>query len=74
MTIIAGHLFHSGRCSCGIAWVDIRNASQDDVGMEGVAHTGKLAPRELEEIQDERGLEDARIANAMGVVAVGAGR
>lgn len=72
--IIAGHMFHSGRCSCGLAWVDIRNTDIDEVGQEGIAHTGRLSGHEFEQIREMRDAENARIADAMGAVAAGAGR
>lgn len=72
--MIAGHEFLDGRCSCGLAWVDIRNVTSLDVDKEGIAHTGRLLLREYEEILAVRVREDDRIADAMTAVAAGAGR
>ena len=74
MSTIAGHDLSTGRCSCGLTWTDIRNATEDDIGAEGIAHYGKLSVTELEQIQVYRRIEDERIADAMAAVAAGAGR
>ena len=68
VVVIAGHQFIYGRCDCGLAWLDIRNTRQSDVGEEGIAHRGRLTEHEYEEIEAVRAEEDGRIANAMNLV------
>ena len=74
MSDIAGHSFDEhGRCSCGRAWVDIRNTLASDIGQQGIAHRGALNDSEYSQIAARREAEDARLSNATAAVAAGAG-
>jgi hypothetical protein len=58
--MIAGHEFDSrGYCRCGRKWLDIRQASEAEVGMAGYAHVGPLRDYEQAQIRGARALEDA---------------
>jgi hypothetical protein len=82
MTVIAGHQFantpNGRRCMshqsdgsgvCYRAWVDIRNATEADLGATGIAHVGKLNDAELREIITEREREEAALWDAVSAVS-----
>ena len=60
--MIAGHTFDAitNRCACGRTWLSIRNVEQEDVGKNGIAHTGRLTGSEYAQIAAQREEENAR--------------
>jgi hypothetical protein len=64
--MIAGHEFDSrGYCKCGRKWLDIRQASEAEVGMAGYAHAGNLTDYEQKQIEGARMVEDALFARIL---------
>lgn len=80
--IIAGHTFdRTGTCTailragtpeehvCGRRWLDIRNTPREEVGRDGIAHSGVLTESEWQSIAARRAIEDERIEAAMAGVS-----
>jgi len=54
---IAGHDLTDewdARCSCGRAWADLADVTEDQIGQNGIAHAGALNRSEYESIVAER--------------------
>jgi hypothetical protein len=75
VTRIAGHGFVLGVCvtpkqtsdgHCGRHWADIRNCTAVDLNKPDIAHYGNLTSEELAQIERQRKVEDAAMADAMG--------
>jgi len=78
---IAGHSFaetSSGRrcistdCNgrtCFMSWLSIRDATDADLGLPNIAHTGALDAAELASIVEERAREEAAVWEAISYAA-----
>lgn len=61
-----GHTFVNGECACGVKLVDVQWVTRDDVGKEGIAHTGKVTLREIEQIMMLADSMRARVCTVFG--------